>query len=87
MLLLCERMMMFTPNSLFRQKEEAEGEEEEEVEGRRKAGPTGTPPLSADASISTTRSGVSDSRNRRKHGRWSGVPIHRRAPVSMIHIQ
>ena len=42
-------MMMFAPNSLVRQKEGAQGEEEEEAGGRRKAGSTGTPTPGADA--------------------------------------
>ena len=56
--------MMFTPKSLVRQKEGAEGEEEEEAGSRRKAGPTGTPTPGADAPTGSTQSGVSDARNR-----------------------
>ena len=63
-------MMIFAPNSLVRQKEGAQGEEEEEAEvgGRRKAGSTGTPTLGADVPTGPTQSGVSDEKNRRKHG-------------------
>ena len=71
-------MMMFALNSLISQNEEAQGEDEEEVGGRRKAESTGTPTPGAEATIGPTQSGVSDARNRRKHGRWCGVPIHRR---------
>ena len=59
---------MFAPNSLICQKEEAQGEDEEEVGGRRKAGSTGTSTPGADAPTGSTQSGVSDARNRRKHG-------------------
>ena len=69
---------MIAPNSLVRQKEEAQGEEEEETGGRRKVRSTGTPTASADASIGLIRSGVSDARDRRKYGRWYGVLIYRR---------
>ena len=65
-------MMIVAPNSLVRQ-EVAQGGEEEETGGRRKAGSIGTPTLGADAPTGPTQSGVSDARNRRKHGRWSGV--------------
>ena len=51
-------MMIVAPNSLVRQEEGAQGEEE---------APTGP-----------TQSGVSDARNRRRHGWWCGAPIHRR---------
>ena len=61
-------LMMFAPNSLFRQKEGAQGEEEKEAGDRRKAGSTGTPTLGADALTCPTQSGVSDARNRRRHG-------------------
>ena len=39
---------IFDPNSLVRQKKGAQGEEEEEARGQRKAGSAGTPMLSAD---------------------------------------
>ena len=69
---------IFDPNSLVRQKKGAQGEEEEEARGGRKAGSTGTPTPGADAPIRPSRLGVSDARNRRKHGRWCGVLIHKR---------
>ena len=72
-------MMMIAPNSLVRQKEGAQGEEEKEVGGRRKEGPTGAPTPGTDAPTGPTRSGVSDARNRRKHGRWCGVLFYRRS--------
>ena len=68
-------MMMIGPNSLVCQKEGVPGEEEEEAGGQRKGGSTGTPTLGADASTGPTRYGVSDARNRRKHGQCCGVPI------------
>ena len=71
-------MMMFAPNSLARQKEGAQGEEEEDAGVRRKGGPTGTPTPGAGALTGPTLSGVSDARNRRKHGRWCGIPLYMR---------
>ena len=59
-------MMIFSPNSFVRKKEVAQGEEEEEVGGQRRAGLIGTPTPSADAPIGPTQSGLSDARNRRK---------------------
>ena len=70
--------MIFAPNSLVRQKEGAQWEEEEEAGGRRKAGSIGTPTPGADDPTGSIQSGVSDARNRKKHGRWCGVLIHRR---------
>ena len=70
--------MMFAHNSLIRQKEGVQGEEEEEAGGQRKAGSTGTPTLGTDGPIGPTQSGVSDARNMRKHGRWCEVPLHRK---------
>ena len=70
-------MMMVAPNSLVRQ-EGAQKEEEEQVRGRRRAGSKGTPIPGADAPTGPTQSRLSDARNRRKHGRWCGAPIHRR---------
>ena len=64
-------MMIFDPNSLVRK----EGEEEEEAGGRRKGVQIGTPTSDANAPIGPTRSGVSDARNMRKHGRRCGVLI------------
>ena len=69
-------MMIFAPNSLVRQ-EGAQGEEEEEAGGRRKAGSTGFPTPGADLPTGPTLSGVSDARNRRNHELWCGVLIHR----------
>ena len=66
-------MMMIAHNSLARQKEQAQGEKEEEVGGQIR-----TPTPDVDAPIGPTRSGVSDASNRRKHGRWCGVLLHRR---------
>ena len=42
-------MMMITPNSLVRQKERGQGEEEEEVGDQRKGRPTGAPTLGVNA--------------------------------------
>ena len=72
--------MIISPSFLVRQKEGAQGEEEEEdqVGGQRKRGPTGTPTPGADAPTGPTQSGVSDARNRRRYGWWCGAPIHRR---------
>ena len=58
-------MKMIAPNSLLRKNKEAEGAEEEEAGDRRKAGQTGFP-------------GVLDARNRKKHGLWCAVPLHRK---------
>ena len=69
--------MMIDLNSIVHQKEGAQEEEEEEAGGRRKEGPTGTPTPGADSPTGQTRSGVSDARNRIKHGRWCGVPLLR----------
>ena len=73
-------MMMFAPNSLVRQKEGAQGEEEEEAGDRSKASSTGTPTAGAGTPTGPTQSGVSDARNRRKrkHGRWCGLLVYRR---------
>ena len=47
--------------------------------GRSKnGGQSGTPTPDADAPTGLSLSGVSDARNRRKHGRWCRVLIHRR---------
>ena len=61
-------MMIVAPNSLVRQKVGTQGEEEEEARGRKRAGSIGTPTPVADASTGPTQSGVSDARNRRRHG-------------------
>ena len=47
--------MMFALNSLVRQKEGAQGEEEEDAGARRKAGSTGTPMSDADAPTGQTQ--------------------------------
>ena len=52
-------MIMIAPNSLVRQKEKAQGEEETWSKKE-------TPTPGADAPIGPTRSGVTDARNRRK---------------------
>ena len=65
--------MMIALNS--RQKEVAQ--REGEAVNRRKGGQTGTPTPGADAPTGPTQSGVSDARNRKKHGRWCGVLIHK----------
>ena len=70
-------MMIVAPNSLVRQ-EGAQGGEEEEAGGRRKAGSIGTLTPGADAPTGRTKSGVSDARSRRIHGRWCEVSSHRR---------
>ena len=67
--------MIFAPNSLVRLKE---GEEKEEVRGRRKGSSIGTPTPGVDFPTGPTRSGVSDERNMRRNGWWCGVPLHRR---------
>ena len=78
-------MMMCAPNSLVCQKEGVqEEEEEEEAGGRGKAGPTKTLTPGADAPMAQTRSGVLDARNRRKHGRCCGVPLHRRGRGNLL---
>ena len=59
---------MIDSNSLVRQKGEAQAEEM--VGGRKKGGPIGTPTPGTDTPTCSTRSGVSEARNRRKHGRW-----------------
>ena len=64
-------------NFLVRQKEGAQGKEE--ARDRRKGGPTGTPTPGADAPTGPTRSGVSNTRNRRKQGRRYWVPLRRRS--------
>ena len=71
-------MMMIVPNCLARQKEGTQGEQEEEAEDRRMGGQTGTSTPGADVPTGPTQPGVSDARNRRKHGWWYGVLIHRR---------
>ena len=48
--------MMIAPNSLVRQKERAQGEEEEEVGDQRKGEAIGTPTPVADAPTGPTRS-------------------------------
>ena len=62
-------MMLFAPNFVVCQMKVLRSRRKEEAGGRRKAGSTGTPASGADAPIGLTRSGVSDVRNRRKHGR------------------
>ena len=71
-------MMLTASNSLVRLKNEAQGKEEEWAAGRREEGQTGTQMAGADAPTGQTRSAVSDSRNKRKHGRWCGVLFHMR---------
>ena len=72
-------IFIFAPNSLACQKEGAQGEEEEEA-GDRKKGKTykNSETSGADALSGPSWSRVSDTRNRRKHGRWCGVPLHRK---------
>ena len=65
-------MMIVAPNSLVRLEVAQEGEEEE-AGGRRRIGSIGTPTPGADAPTGPTQSGVSDARNRRKHGRWCEI--------------
>ena len=60
-------MMIVAPNSLVRQ-EGAQGEEKEEAGGRRRLGSIGTPTPGTKAPTGPTQSGVSDARNRRRHG-------------------
>ena len=71
--MLSNKVMMIAPNSIVCQKEGAQGEEEEVVEGQ-----TGTLTLAADGLTGPTRSGVSDVRNRRKYGRWCGILLYRK---------
>ena len=66
--------MIVAPSSLVRQEEGVQGEEEEEARGRRRLGSIVTTTPGADAPTGPTRSDGSDARNRRKHGRWCGVP-------------
>ena len=77
-------MMMITPNSLVHQKEGAQEEEEEEAGDRRKGSQTGTPTPGAEAPTDPNRSGVSDTRNRRKHGLWCDVLLHRRTKRAIV---
>ena len=60
-------MMIVAPISLVRQ-EGAQGEEEKEAGGQRRVGSIGTQTRGADAPTGPTQSGVSDARNRRRHG-------------------
>ena len=69
-------MMIVALNSLVRQEEGAQREEEEEE--KEVGGPRGTLTPEADDPTGSTRSVVSDVRNSRKHGRWCGVPLHRK---------
>ena len=55
--------------SLVRKKEGDQREEDEEAGGRRKGRMIGTSTPGMDVPTGPTRSGVSDARNRRKHGR------------------
>ena len=71
-------MIMIASNSLARQKDGVQEEGEEEAGDRRKGGQTGTPVSGTDAPTGPFRSGVSDARNRRKHGRSYGIPIYRK---------
>ena len=68
-------MMIIIPNYVVRQKEGAQGDE---AVGRIKVGPTGTPIPGTEAPTGPTQSGVLDVRNKRKHGRWYEVPLHRK---------
>ena len=52
--------MVIARNSLVRQKEWAQREEEEETEGQSKGGPTGTRTPGTDAPTGPTQSGLSD---------------------------
>ena len=61
-------MMIVALNSLVRQEKGAQGEDEEEAGVRRRIGSVGTPTLGEDAPTGPTQSGVSDARNRRRHG-------------------
>ena len=69
-------MMMIATNSLAGQKEVVQGEGE--AGDQRKGGQTGTTTSGASAPTGLSRSRVLDVRNRRKHGRWYGVPLHRK---------
>ena len=71
-------MMIVAPNSLVRQKEGAQVEEEEEAGGQRKGGLTRTLTPGLDAPTGPTQSGVSNASNMTKHGRRCGVPLYRR---------
>ena len=73
-----DMMMMIIPNSLARWKEEVQGQWEEEAGDQRKGGQRGTLTSDADASASLSRSGVLDTRSKRKYGRWYGVLLHRK---------
>ena len=66
-------MMMIAHNSLVRQKKGDQGEEEEQARARRKGGSIKTSTPGSDAPTGLTRPGVSDTRNRRKHGQRCGA--------------
>ena len=70
-------IMMIAPKSLIHKKEGYQGEEKEEAGDRRKGGQIRTPTPGADARTGPYRSGVPDARNRRKHGQWCGLLLHR----------
>ena len=70
-------MMMFA-STILSARRRGLREEEQEAGGQKKADSTGTLTPDADAPIGPTRSGVSDARNRRKHGRWYGVLTQRK---------
>ena len=74
-------MMMTASNSLVRKNEEAQGEKEKKAGGRRKGCPTGTPMPGAYVPTGPLKSGLSDARNRRKHGRLCGAPLQRKGRV------
>ena len=67
-------IMMIAPNSLARQKEGFQGEEEEAGD-QRKGGQIGTPTPCVDTLTDLSRSGVLHATNKRNHGRWYGVPL------------
>ena len=58
--------------------EGAQGEEEEKAGRRRRVSSIGTPTPGAVAHTGSTQSGLTDARNRKKHGWWCGAPIHKK---------
>ena len=71
-------LIMIASNSLARQKDVTQREEEEEAGYRRKGGLTGTSMPGAGVPTGPFGSGMLDERNRRKPEWWCGVPLHRK---------
>ena len=71
-------MIMVAPNSFTRKREGVQKEGEEEMGDHRKGSQTGISTSGANAPTGLSRSEVLDARNKKKHGRWYGVPFHRK---------